>query len=92
MRKKLSNKDFSVRFMFIMSGLGITTVGQAKRLLDKCNPNVQLGTTRANYLQKELNAYLASNMYLDYLKAVAPDNSNSNVNKVLHIPDYHYGY
>ncbi len=61
MRKKLSNAHFSVRFMFVMSGLGITTVGQAKKLLDKCEPNMQLGTARANYLQKELRAYLQAN-------------------------------
>ena len=61
MRKKLNNKDFSVRFMFVMSGLGITTVGQAKKLLDKCNPSMKLGITRANFLQKELKFFLEAN-------------------------------
>ena len=44
-----------------MEAFGITTVGGAKRLLDKCNPNTKVHLVRATFLQRELKQFIAEN-------------------------------
>ena len=61
MRHLINNTRFSVRFCFCMEGFGIKTIGQAKKMLDKCNPNVMVCTARASTLKRELNEYIKDN-------------------------------
>lgn len=55
---KINNERFSVAFCSAMDGLGITTVGQAKKFLAKAKPGVAIHHTRTTYLQKELAQFL----------------------------------
>ena len=57
---KINNERFSIAFCSAMDGLGITTVGQAKKFLSKAKPAVRIHHTRVAYLQKELKQFFES--------------------------------
>jgi len=56
---KINNERFSVRFCFIMKGLGITTVGSAGKFLNKCNPCLKIQDTRVHHLLKEYKLFIS---------------------------------
>lgn len=58
MKKRITNELFTIRFVTIMCfDLRLKTIGQAKKFLDTCNPNMKLRDVRASRLKKELDAY-----------------------------------
>lgn len=58
MRKQINNSRFSVRFCFVMKALGINTIGQAKRFLDRVDRNCKIQGVRMYRLQQELKEFL----------------------------------
>ena len=57
-KQRINNNRFSVRFCYVMTALGIKTVGQAERFLAQVDPNCKIQDVRMYRLQKEMKEYL----------------------------------
>ena len=58
MKNRITNDRFSDDFVYVMHSLGITTIGQAVKLMSKVNPGMRIHTTRFAYLRSELDRYI----------------------------------